>query len=234
MSTPDQAPYRPRHTGNPVLDEAFRKAFDYIYSLRSQVSSVEAAQSAQTTPSQVQAASQAKVASIIPASGTGAGTVGPPGPAGLNGTNGVGVPVGGATGQILAKNSATNYDTHWVNEALAGAIGITIDGGVSVPSTGSKGFVQVPYAGTITGWTLLSNLAGSAQITVKKCSYGAFPTTASIVASAPPSMTGSQKQTSSSLGTWTTGFSAGDIFEFNLDSVTTCTRLTLELQVTKS
>jgi hypothetical protein len=116
----------------------------------------------------------------------------------------------------------------------AGAIGITIDGGTAVPSTGSKGFIQVPYAGTITGWTLLANAAGSAQITVKKCAYGTFPTTASIVASAPPAMTGVQKQTSTSVGTWTRAFSAGDVFEFNLDSVTTCLRLTLELQITKS
>ena len=35
------------------------------------------------------------------------------GAAGTNGTNGVGVPVGGSTGQILSKQSGTNYDTTW-------------------------------------------------------------------------------------------------------------------------
>ena len=115
-----------------------------------------------------------------------------------------------------------------------GAISITIDGGGSIPTPGSKGFVQVPYAGVITGWTLIADQAGSAQITVKKSTYGAFPTTVSIVASAPPAMTSAQKQTSTSVSTWTTAFSAGDIFEFNLDSATTCTRLALELQATKS
>lgn len=43
------------------------------------------------------------------------GATGPAGPAGTNGTNGVGVPTGGTVGQILAKTSATNYDTQWVN-----------------------------------------------------------------------------------------------------------------------
>jgi len=35
-----------------------------------------------------------------------------PGPAG---DDGVGIPVGGSTGQVLAKNSGTDYDTEWVD-----------------------------------------------------------------------------------------------------------------------
>lgn len=35
------------------------------------------------------------------------------GAAGTNGTNGQGVPIGGATGTVLVKNSATNYDASW-------------------------------------------------------------------------------------------------------------------------
>lgn len=34
---------------------------------------------------------------------------------GSNGTNGQGVPVGGSVGQVLYKNSSTNYDTSWVS-----------------------------------------------------------------------------------------------------------------------
>ena len=34
---------------------------------------------------------------------------------GTAGTNGQGVPVGGTVGQILYKNSSTNYDTSWVS-----------------------------------------------------------------------------------------------------------------------
>jgi hypothetical protein len=42
------------------------------------------------------------------------GGQGPQGPAGAAGAAGQGVPVGGTTGQVLAKASATNYDTAWV------------------------------------------------------------------------------------------------------------------------
>lgn len=44
-----------------------------------------------------------------------AGTNGTNGTDGADGTDGVGVPVGGTTGQLLAKNSATDYDTEWVD-----------------------------------------------------------------------------------------------------------------------
>jgi hypothetical protein len=118
--------------------------------------------------------------------------------------------------------------------ATEGVLGIVIDGGGSIPATGSKGFIQIPYAGTITGWTILVNASGSCQITVKKSTYSGFPTTASIVASAPPVLTTAQKATSTTLTGWTTALALGDVLEFNLDSVTTSVRIILELQVTKT
>jgi len=113
------------------------------------------------------------------------------------------------------------------------AVGIVIDGGGSAPATGSKGYVQVPYNATITGWTMLANVSGSAQITVKKSTYSGFPTTSSIVASAPPAISSAQNATSTTLTGWTTSLTLGDVLEFNLDSVTTITRLILQLQVTR-
>ena len=38
------------------------------------------------------------------------------GPTGANGINGQGVPVGGATNQVLAKVDGTNYNTQWVDQ----------------------------------------------------------------------------------------------------------------------
>lgn len=45
------------------------------------------------------------------------GTQGATGPTGPTGPAGEGVPTGGTTGQILAKASATNYDTEWTSSA---------------------------------------------------------------------------------------------------------------------
>ena len=119
-------------------------------------------------------------------------------------------------------------------EQNVSVIGTTIDGGTGTPTTGSKGYLQVPFDCTIQSWTILADQSGSAQITVKKCSAAGFPTTTSIVASAPPQLVAQQKNSSSTLTGWTTSISATDILEFNLDSVTTCTRITLQIQILRS
>jgi hypothetical protein len=49
-----------------------------------------------------------------------AGATGPAGAAGAAGAAGVGVPVGGSTGQVLKKNSATDFDTGWATPAAGG------------------------------------------------------------------------------------------------------------------
>jgi hypothetical protein len=61
-------------------------------------------------------------------------TEGPVGPTGPTGPTGAGVPVGGTTGQILAKNSNTNYDTLWVTSATP-----VTSVGATAPITSSGG-----------------------------------------------------------------------------------------------
>ena len=118
------------------------------------------------------------------------------------------------------------------------AIGITIDGAGSAITTGVKGFVVVPFAGTITKATLLSTdasaTAGSVVIDVWKDSYANYPPTDadSITAAAPPTLSAANKSEDSTLTGWTTAISAGDVLGFNVDSATTVTRVTLALEVT--
>lgn len=47
------------------------------------------------------------------------GTSGTSGSSGSSGTSGQGVPSGGATGQFLAKNSSTDYDTVWSSTVIS-------------------------------------------------------------------------------------------------------------------
>jgi hypothetical protein len=111
---------------------------------------------------------------------------------------------------------------------------ITVDGGGSVPATGVKGFVQVPYSGTITGWTLVADVSGSASFTIKKSTFAGFPTTTSIVASALPALSSQQSATSTILTGWTTTITAGDILEFDLTTASAVNRLTLQLKISRS
>ena len=50
------------------------------------------------------------------------GPAGATGAAGATGPTGPGVPTGGTTGQVLAKNSGTDYDTHWVTGGGGGSV----------------------------------------------------------------------------------------------------------------
>lgn len=111
-------------------------------------------------------------------------------------------------------------------------IGITVDGGGSLLTTGSKGFKSFPVAGTITGWRLLADAAGDIEFDILKADYATFPTMASIVAAAPPALSGVQKNEDTTLTGWTTAVAAGDVFEFEITGTpATVTRVTLEITI---
>lgn len=75
-----------------------------------------------------------------------AGPAGPPGPAGADGADGLGVPAGGATGQLLAKASNADNDTEWVD---------TPDG---LPSqTGNSG-KYLTTNGSAASWAVVDSL----------------------------------------------------------------------------
>jgi hypothetical protein len=115
-------------------------------------------------------------------------------------------------------------------------IGITIDGGGSVPTTGIKGDIYVPYGGTINSVTLLADQSGSCVVDIWKDTYANYPPTGadSITASAKPTISSATKSQDSTLTGWTTTITAGDTIRFNLDSVTTITRIVLVLKVTSN
>ena len=120
--------------------------------------------------------------------------------------------------------------------ATAGSFGITIDGGGSAITTGVKGYVEIPYSGTITGWTILSDQTGSCVIDVWKDTYANYPPTVAdtIAGSEKPTLSSAIKNQDLSLSTWTTSVTAGDIIAFNVDSASTVTRVTLTIKITKS
>lgn len=141
-----------------------------------------------------------------------------------------------ATGHVTAASNVAIS----VGSAATRTIGLTVDGGGSVITTGVKGYVQVPVTATITGWTLLSTdgtgpaTAGNIVFDIWKDTYTNYPPTVAdtITASAKPTLSGVNKNTDSTLTGWTTGITAGDVLGFNVDSASTVTRVTLQLTVT--
>lgn len=119
---------------------------------------------------------------------------------------------------------------------LVGTVGITIDGGGSAITTGVKGYIECPYAGTIVQSTLIADQSGSIVIDVWKDTYANYPPTVAdtITASAKPTLSSATKAQDTTLTGWTTSVSAGDIFGFNVDSATTVTRVHLILKINKT
>lgn len=148
------------------------------------------------------------------------GQDGATGPQGQRGATGSAGPTGsqGPTGAAAPARVAT--------------IQIVIDGTGSVPSTGPWGFFIVPFACTVTGWSVVGDTSGSAVIDVLKTSYSSFPSGfASIAGSDKPTLSGAQKNENLSVSAWTVPLAAQDVLKFNLDSVATCTRLNLSITV---
>lgn len=119
---------------------------------------------------------------------------------------------------------------------VVGVVGITIDGGGSAITTGVKGYIECPYAGTIVAATLIADQSGSIVIDVWKDTYANYPPTVAdtITASAKPTLSTAQKSQDTTLTGWTTSVSAGDIFGFNVDSATTVTRVHLILKIDRT
>ena len=118
-------------------------------------------------------------------------------------------------------------------------IGLEIDGNGAVITTGIKGYIQIPFACTILEWTILSSsgtpVSGSIVIDIWKDTYANYPPTVAdtITAAAKPTVSGATKGQSSTLTGWNTAIAANDVLGFNVDSVASITKATIELKVRK-
>jgi len=147
----------------------------------------------------------------------------------------------GASATFSAGSTVTFTNTSWTfsSSSVANAfltalaqqftLVFTIEGGGSVPTTGDKGYIEAPCSGTILRATIMADQSGSAVVDIKKSTYAGFPPSSSICAAAKPTLSSAQKNQDSTLTGWTTTFTSGDIFDFNLNSVTTCTRIQVSL-----
>lgn len=116
---------------------------------------------------------------------------------------------------------------------ILAAIEFIIDGSGGVITTGQKGHIRLPFAGTIISAALAADQSGSIVVDIWKNTLANFPPTNadSITASAPPTLTSAQVMLDSTLTGWTKTFSYGDFLAFNVDSCSVITRGTLTLVV---
>jgi len=155
----------------------------------------------------------------------------------------------GADGDVLTADSTQPTGNKWSPPGgIAGTIStitLTLDGGGTTPSTGIKGMIQVPWAGTISGWALTNtDVAGSISVDVCLHAGSAPPaapavpntTTDKISASAPISMSAASSAAggAAAISTWTVAVSQWSTVLFNVTSIATLGRVTIQLYITRT
>jgi hypothetical protein len=113
---------------------------------------------------------------------------------------------------------------------ILGQLGISIDGGGSVITTGVKQYLRVPYNCTITSYELVADRSGSLIIDVDKSTYDTFSLSASIAGSSLPTLSNESKSRSTDLAGWgTTTLTAGEYLFFDVTSAVDIQKVTLTL-----
>jgi hypothetical protein len=108
-----------------------------------------------------------------------------------------------------------------------------IDGGGNVITTGVKMFIRLPWAATIATWGVMADQSGSISLDILRAN-GAVPTVSMIGAGNKPTLTTQQANLGVSPSGWTsTAFAINDWIGIQVVSVTTVTRVTLDLALAK-
>jgi hypothetical protein len=119
-----------------------------------------------------------------------------------------------------------------------GSCGVTFDGQGGTISNGKTAYVQIPYNGTLTGWTLVSNASGSCTVTVFKDTYANFPplTPSDNIYTVQPALSSQQRNqnlTPTYVGSQST-VTAGDYIGFTISGVLTVSWVNLTLTINKT
>jgi len=143
--------------------------------------------------------------------------------------------------QVLAYETGVN--NLWKNKNLidilptsvkSGSCGVTFDGGGQVILSGKTAYVQVPYAGTITGWTIVSSpdAIGSCTVTAFKDTYANYPPTtpADNIFVTQPALSSAVKATATGLSV---AVASGDWIGFTISGVSLVTWVNLTISITK-
>lgn len=165
------------------------------------------------------------------------GTTGFTGSIGTTGTTGFTGSIGSTGTTGFTGSIGTTGFTGSSGSSTVGIVYIIDGGGVAI-TTGIKGDLSIPFACTITGARLLADQSGSIVIDIWKDTYANYPPTVAdtITASAKPTLSSANKSDDNTLTGWGAGktITAGDTLRFNVDSITTCTRVMLLLTATRN
>lgn len=134
------------------------------------------------------------------------------------------------TGTGLLKRTGSNT---WALDSQPSCLTIMKDAYGNELPTGIIGDIVVPYDCTITSVVMLADQTGSIVVDIWKDTQANFPPTNadSITSATPPTIASGVKSSDSTLTSWTTALTAGDVLRFNIDSVTDIERVSIIINV---
>ena len=136
--------------------------------------------------------------------------------------------------------NGTSYDLSadrsWtIASSSTQSIGATVDGSGGTITIGVKGYVQIPYACTITSWRVIANAVGSIQFDIFRATSGTIPTVSLIGGGGnKPLLSTAQTNSAAPTGWTSTAIAANDMLAFNVDSATTVSWAVVQLTVTRT
>lgn len=115
------------------------------------------------------------------------------------------------------------------------SIVLTLDGLGGTVTTGSKGYIRVPFNFTIDSWSIIAVPAGTITFDVWKAN-NTVPTVANTICGGnfPTSTSPDTFTTSSNINSWASGGLAGDIIGWNLASASNASFVTFQLNTTRT
>lgn len=145
-----------------------------------------------------------------------------------------------ATGARTVADAAFAIAVSGTNAANVNAhertgLSYVIDGAGAEIVQGFKGYVEIPFAMWITGWTIVAEQAGSCVVDILKSNgYGGFPTTSSITDNDKPTLNNAQKNQNTDPSAWVRALGQGDLLGFTVLGAGTVQSVTVALSGTRS
>jgi len=134
-----------------------------------------------------------------------------------------------------AQWKTTSVNTLLNTSIKTGSCGVTFDASLQVlqPKTA---YVQIPYNGTLTSWSIVADQLGACTIAVSKGTFGAFPTSSAVYVTNPAIPATNQTATNPT-PTYNVGMStvtAGDVLKFEISAITAITWVNFSISITKT
>lgn len=140
----------------------------------------------------------------------------------------------GSLSVVMLKGAFSSTGSGATTNQNLRTITAVFDGGGSALSGTTTRCTHVNFAGSITGFTMISDVSGNATVDVLTVAYGSYTgpgSASSITDSHTPSMTGATKYQDTTLTGWTTALSANTAVCFTLSSPATITWLSANIKV---